>query len=1461
MADMEKTHTRFVWVKWLRRLLFTLSGLILLLALFWAGLQTPWAKDRLTGLVASVTAESGDYQVTLQGLDGFLPFSVVVDRVTLSDTHGVWLEGRNADISMRPWALLRGVMDVEWFRMKSLSIFRRPGSIRDTPDKKKAPDQKEGPLSLPHVMIHEMRINRIDLSKAVAGAPMAYSLQSRVETVHQRIQARAEVKNLHHKDHALRLSATYHLEEQHISTHLTYYEPAGGLVTGLLNLKDTHGMEIDFRADGPLSRVKGQLHMEMGGYGTGELRYQVGLSQDLTVALDGRIEVESGRVPGHVTDALGGLNVDITGRAAISPEHVIRINTFTARAPSSSLSVKGALDLTKGVMNMQAAASPVHMAPFLKGTGLTYRALGPVQLTATGPFMQPSIGVTTTVDELRGQGITAEEIAIKSKFTFEQDFTGLKAAHVWGTAQSAHAPQTPGLKGPLQVDLTAKSPDFATWDIKRLHLTTNDADVQVEDARMDTVTGRFSAELRTRIHRLQTLMPAEGSPINGRLTLHTRADGNYNTGPIRAHVDGTFTDLSGLPPVAAETVGPELTVKTRLFLADDTLKMDQAHITGKDLDLTADGQLHMERGAFDAQYRLSLGQLPELEETTGLDLAGRVTSQGRVQGDFADFTAHMGLESTNLTINDLHVQALQAQVRAKGLPHTPSGNITLKGTALDQPLAVDGGFAWSGEVLALSGIEASLPGIGLTTDLDIMPGKNRISGTARGDVASLDLLRAVTGIDVQGNGDFRLESGGKDRGMGLTLDARFNDLRYKTHELSTVTLKTRLDDWTPLEGRVHITAGDVALQAARLKNLELKAEGTLNQARVSLKTQGTLSHTGQHGMALSTRLDVAHGERWQFRLDELKASYRNLNITLPHPATVTMDNGRIVLDELNLHTAKGRLTAKGELDTETIQVSARINDLPLALFEPVFDRELTGVASISLDLSGPLVDPAVNVGGHIRDYRISGRDHMRPLMLEAKLNATRKGKRFQVDAKLSGLGNAPFTAKGSIPAHLSFKPFAFHLDPEADITGNLQGRLDMAVLQGLPGMDDHTLTGQVDVDLGVAGPVREWTLNGEATISRGRYENGALGLILDSINGRLEAAGRTLRLTRLSATDPHEGAIDLEGDITMEPPFPMDARLTFKEATLLQKEILTTRASGNLRINGTKDRLDLTGDIRLDRAELTIPGRLPPDVVEIPVKEINLPSGMSTEPVEAGEALKFLFMDIVVEIPARFFVRGHGLDAEFKGRLTAQGPAHNPVVRGTLRVVRGTYQFLARTFHITEGQIVFDGSTPPTPFLNVMAQVNAGEIDAQVRITGPADDFDLALTSQPPLPQDEIMANILFGRSAAKLNPFQAYQLASAITQLSGSGMPDVMGKTRKLLGVDRLTISGGDDGDGPDTGPSVEAGRYVSEKVYVGMEQDLTDAQQDIVVEVDITPSFSVKSKAGSKSGAGLGFSWKYDY
>ena len=425
------------------------------------------------------------------------------------------------------------------------------------------------------------------------------------------------------------------------------------------------------------------------------------------------------------------------------------------------------------------------------------------------------------------------------------------------------------------------------------------------------------------------------------------------------------------------------------------------------------------------------------------------------------------------------------------------------------------------------------------------------------------------------------------------------------------------------------------------------------------------------------------------------------------------------------------------------------------------------------------------------------------------------------------------------------------------------------VLDALPAMANQQLRGLIELHLGAEGTFEKWELNGGLTLTDGRYENVEQGILLDRMEARMDAKGQTLVLSKLNATDGDQGSISLTGKADVTPPFSMAFALAMNRAKLLRKETLSVTAGGNLDVKGNKERVDLTGEIDLDRTEITIPKRFPPGITVIPVKVINDPGAKTASTSESGGQPAMIQLNLGVNIPERFFVRGRGLDAEFKGRLTVQGPAHNPVVRGSLNVIRGTFLCLSRTFKIVSGQIAFDGSTPPVPFLNIDTEVNAGEITAKVDVSGPADDFKLELSSQPPLPQDEIMAQILFGQSVAKLNTFQALQLAYSVNELAGGYGPDIIGKTRGFLGLDRLSFSGGDEGNNSKSsngeensnGPSVTLGKYVSDRVYVGVEQDLTDAKQDVIVDVNITPNFTVESKAGTKSGAGLGFNWNYDY
>jgi len=1468
-----KKAKRPLWLRLFRWTLFTVAGLILFLGLMWAGLQTRWAKKRLVNLVSSVTANTDDYRVTLRGLDGLLPFSITVDQVTISDAKGPWLEGEEFDFSMKALdllATLSGVVQVEWLRMKQLSLSRLPEPAKPDSKKEKPPTKSGKPL-LPHIMVHEIQVKRIELGKAVAGKSMAFSLQSSVKTTGSQVNAEASLTDLNHGDDAFHLRVAYDMAREHVTADLDYHESKGGLVAGLTGLKDLQDIKLILKADGPLSGVKGRLDLNMGGYGKAELRYKVGLDGATDLQMDGQIRAETRIVPSQVVQVMDSLSLDLSCLATLSPQNVLELKKFMIRNGANFISLEGNADIEKERMDVRGLISGVNIAPFLEGTGVSVEDLGPIRITAKGLFKQPDVTVVATAGSLMAQGASLKDMTLEIRARFEQGFRGLKNSVVGLKIREVALPQAPDLRGPLKVDVQAQSPDFTVWRVKDLHMAMPGMSVQLEDADVDAALGRFSADFQLHVDRIAALLPSQAPPIDGQLEIRGHAEGKGKS-TVKANLDMAISRLSGLPPEASGLIGPKLTLAARAAMMNRIVTLEGVHLKGEHVQLNADGWLNLSKSTFDVAYNMSLDHTGDpLSAEENLPVVD-VESRGKISGGFQDFSAQVNLSSQNLQVKALDVKGLEVQLEAKGLPQKPAGSIRVKGAVMDQPLKVDTDFAWSGKTLLLRKARAHLPGIDLRASLSLTPGPNHFSGTLEGEITSMDILQDLAGVDVRGTGRFRIEAGepgGKEMKQApITLDADFKDLRYQGYGVSSLEVRARVDDMKAVRGRASLKATDMLFGNSRIETFKLGGTGALAGAEVTLETKGMTKTATEAPFFLTTKIFVKRTDLWQFRLDALKAGYEDLKITLQKPATVTLGDGRIALDNLELKTDKGQLQVMAKLERENVEASVRITDLPLSLLEPFVGQDLSGTAEVVLELSGPPADPGMNVAVHIREYKIMGQDGTLPLLMNVKLHSRRDGDRLLADLELSGLSKTPFTANVSIPAHISLKPFAFDVNKTGKLEGKLQGKFNLAILQTLPAMTDQSLRGRVDVDMGVGGSLEKWDLNGGVTISDGRYENVEQGVLLDRIQGRLSAEGRVLKLTQLTGTDGGSGTIALRGRTEVDSPFQTEIALTMKQVTLLRKETLTVTVGGNLDVKGNKDRMDLTGEINLNRTEITIPKRFPPDVTVIPVSTINDPAVASSEKPKPGEGRNMIQMDLGVNIPDKFFVRGRGLDAEFKGRLKVQGPADNPVVRGTLNVVRGTFQCLSRTFNIVNGQIAFDGATPPVPYLNINTRVNAGEITARVDVSGPADAFTLKLSSQPPLPQDEIMAQILFGQSVAKLNTFQALQLAYSVNELAGGYGPDVIGKTRNFLGLDRLGFSGGDgdgksnsDGSDDSNGPSITLGKYVTDRVYVGVEQDLTNAKQDVIVEVNITPNVTVDSKAGTKSGAGIGISWSYDY
>ena len=124
----------------------------------------------------------------------------------------------------------------------------------------------------------------------------------------------------------------------------------------------------------------------------------------------------------------------------------------------------------------------------------------------------------------------------------------------------------------------------------------------------------------------------------------------------------------------------------------------------------------------------------------------------------------------------------------------------------------------------------------------------------------------------------------------------------------------------------------------------------------------------------------------------------------------------------------------------------------------------------------------------------------------------------------------------------------------------------------------------------------------------------------------------------------------------------------------------------------------------------------------------------------------------------------------------------------------------------------------------------------------------ITLKSDPELPQDEILARVLFNKSTGGLSIGEAAQLASAAAALASgrtgrAGQLAYRGRSRPPYA--RQFGRRGRTG-------TVEAGRNISENVYVGVEQGTSAAST--VVEVSITDNLKLRSTTSSKAAVGRG-------
>jgi translocation and assembly module TamB len=372
----------------------------------------------------------------------------------------------------------------------------------------------------------------------------------------------------------------------------------------------------------------------------------------------------------------------------------------------------------------------------------------------------------------------------------------------------------------------------------------------------------------------------------------------------------------------------------------------------------------------------------------------------------------------------------------------------------------------------------------------------------------------------------------------------------------------------------------------------------------------------------------------------------------------------------------------------------------------------------------------------------------------------------------------------------------------------------------LTGSEVLDMSGPLSVGADIGGRLASPQIRGSLKTQNGRLESPVTGMVLDQVTTQARFSGPQLIFSQISGRTSGGGTITGNGSVTFSGGKTL-LNLSFNanQAVLLNRDDISARVTGPLRIRSDAQGGEISGDLRLNKGSRFQLGRASAaaSVPQLNVRE----SGLSPEDVIEPAALHPWKLNLGVK-GSDLQVVGLGINSRWTTNLQVGGLADAPRFTGRADLVQGNYDFAGRIFRLDRGIIRFQGETPPDPQLDIHAQAQVQGLDAGVTVQGTGLAPEITFASTPPLPQDELLSRLLFGTSITNLSAPEALQLASAVAALqSGSGSLDPINALRRAIGLDRLRIVPGDVATGQKT--AIGAGKYITRKLFVEV---VTDGQ-----------------------------------
>ena len=1347
--------------------------------------------SRLTRLLQDSLSGAGRV-VTITGFRGALSSTAQMDALTIADDEGVWLTMTGITLQWNRAALLAGTLDVRRLVADQITVVRLPSLGSGA-----MPTAEAKPFALPTlpvaVSLGEISAKEIKLGPEVLGTAVQASLSADASLIGGQGHIRLALERIDGVKGNLSLIAVYANATNELTLAVEAQEAAGGLVVTALGVPGAPEAHLSLGGQGPLDDFTASLKLDTDGVT---------------------------RLAGHLTTTGAGygatdFTADLAGNMAplFLPEYAEFLGTALHLQVTGRRHVDGALEL--GQIGLTSQAMRLQGSIALAADGL------PNRVDLTGDIAQPdgsavllplpgeptrisSATLKVSYDRAVGPDWTAETTALGlSRTDLSADLLMLM-----GTGKIQHEADT-GADHGLRAAITFKGQGLKPADPALAEALGPEASVQVT---LDWQRGAGSVALQ------DLTLTAGDAAISGQGTIF-----GLNTG---LKIDGEFAvNADDLTRFAAITKMP-LAGLVRMQLIGWF-----SPLSGQfDADLVIAGQ-DLQSGV--AQADPFLAGVSSIQVSAARDETGIAVRQFDIQtesGLTASMAGHFATQGSDL---DGTVSIADLALLNVGLSGGVSGKARFTGTPQDAHVTLTG----AGQNLATGQPQIDALGRGTTAlDLDLHLAGPRVE-IAKAHISSPAFDVAVLGVyDPEGS--------------DLSADLSFPDLAVLG---------------------MGASGGLVA---------KARATGTLQDAHVTLDGSGTDVGLGQvqadalakGTTALVLDLQVA-GQRVTITRADLtgpSASVKATGVFDPAgsdlSAAVNLPN-LAVLQPGYRGAVSGDLRLTGTLDALRAQITAKSNNLSIGQVLP--DRLLAGAGVLSAD---------VQLNDRQR-VQINALNASTPAFM---VKASGQPKALTVDARLTNLGTVlpefpgPLIAQGIVNQSATGMALNLTLRGPGQIQAQVNGML-------APGFATANLTargtaqaglanvliaprvasGPVSFDLALRGPFTLSSVSGTAALTDGRMADPNLPVSLVGVAAQARLAGGTATVTA-NAGISTGGRIKVTGTVGLTPPMPANLAIGLSSATIRDPQLYTVTMDGNLTFTGPLlGGGRLAGNVNLSQTEIRVPNS---SLAALPVlkdlhhkndsaavRQTRVRAGLEGQAVRAGGGGGSYALDLLVTARNQVFIRGRGLDAELGGQVRLTGTTAAITPSGQFELIRGRLDLLGKRLVLSGATLQLQGAL--VPWVRVAATTQSDEFEISAVIEGNAFDPAVTFTSSPELPQEEVIARLLFNSGLQSLSPFQLAQLANAVATLAGTGGEGLLGRIRNSAGLVNLDVVADASGQA-----AVTAGRYLTKSLY----SELTigqDGQSVLNLNLDVSRSITLRGTLDDNGDSSLGVVLEKDY